>query len=191
MTRLRETPSQTAGPYLHIGCLPNAAGLAGVYPADPGDVIAGPGVEGQRIALVGHVIDGAGAPVTDALVEAWQADAQGRFPGQPGAARGFAGWGRSATGATGAFRFDTVRPGPVPFGDGRMQNPHVTLWIAARGINLALVTRLYFPEDDPTADPVLRLAGARGRTMISRAEGTTYRLDIHLQGPGETVFLDI
>lgn len=197
---LPETPSQTAGPYVHIGLTPGACGIDGVHGEDLG---RGPlyedGAEGERVVLVGRLVDGAGAPMGDALVELWQADARGRHP-SPTETRGrsdprFRGWGRCATDADGEFRFETVKPGRVPFGDGRLQAPHASLWIAARGINLALHTRLYF-GDEPDAnaeDPLLNLIPdpRRRATLIASCDGDAHRLDIHLQGPDETVFLDI
>lgn len=200
MARLKESPSQTAGPYVHIGCTPNFAGISGVYPEDLGAVMVGPGARGERVAVEGRVLDGAGSPVRDAVVEIWQADAAGLF-NSPEERRGaadpaFSGWGRQAADQrTGAFRFDTIKPGRVPFPDGRPQAPHLMLWIVARGINLGLHTRMYF--DDETAanaeDPVLlRIDPAeRRRTLIAVREGDVHRFDIHLQGPAETVFFDI
>lgn len=198
---LRESPSQTAGPYLHIGCMPNAAGIAGIYPADPGHTLKRGPVAGQDITVQGCVFDGDGAPLTDALVEIWQADAAGLYPGA-GETRGpadpnFTGWGRCASNAeTGLFTFDTVKPGPVPWPDGRMQAPHITVWIAARGINIGLQTRLYFADEAKAnlADPVLSALPdpARIETLLAVAEKPgQYRFDIRLQGAGETIFFDM
>ena len=194
---LKESPSQTAGPYVHIGCVPNACGIAGVFPHDLGHAMLGDGAKGERITIRGTVLDGLGAPLKDALVEVWQADAAGLHPGEPGADPAFHGFGRTAGDPdTGEFRFDTVRPGRVPAPDGRPMAPHVTVWIAARGINLGLHTRMYFPEDEAAldADPVLSRIEHRSRvaTLIARAEGAdAYRFDIRLQGEGETVFFDV
>ncbi|WP_424966119.1 protocatechuate 3,4-dioxygenase subunit alpha [Dinoroseobacter sp. S375] len=196
---LKETPSQTAGPYVHIGCVPNRSGIAGVYPEDLGArLITGP-VEGQQITLTGVVHDGAGALLKDALLEIWQADAAGRFaagdprgPGDPH----FTGWGRSASdGATGAYLFETVKPGRVPFHDGSLQAPHITLWIVARGINLGLQTRIYFADEAEAngEDPVLTRIEHQSRipTLLATPEGPDrYRFDVHLQGPQETIFFD-
>ena len=196
----KETPSQTAGPYVHIGLVPNWLGIGGVYPSDPGArTIVGP-VAGEEITVSGTIFDGTGAPVRDALVEIWQADAHGvhHGPGDPrDADPGFAGWARQGVDMeTGLFTFGTVKPGRVPFPDGRMQAPHIGLWIVARGINLGLHTRLYF-EDEAEAnaeDPLLARIDQpdRRRTLLATREaGGRYRFDIRLQGPGETVFLDI
>ena len=194
--RLPETPSQTAGPYVHIGCAPSFAGIDGMY--EGGDLGAGPlrreGHAGEAIAIQGSVFDGTGAPLRDALLEIWQPDANGRFAGQEGADPAFAGWGRQPTdGETGLYRFETVRPGRVPWPDGRMQAPHVGLWIVARGINLGLYTRIYF-EGDPAneEDPLLQRIehAARLRTLMARNDGSDWRFDVHLQGERETVFFE-
>lgn len=192
----RETPSQTAGPYVHIGTNPNWAGIAGVWPADLGAEMLRPETAGERIVIEGRVLDGAGAPLTDALVELWQADAQGRHNADPA----FSGWGRQPTdAASGVFRFHTIRPGPVAFDATQAMAPHVSLWIAARGLNIGLHTRLYFEDcaEANARDPVLaRIADpARRRTLIARrldGDGPArYALDIHLQGERETVFFDM
>ncbi len=194
---LHESPSQTAGPYVHIGCTPNAAGIEGVFPADLGASMKTGPVRGEEITIRGRVLDGFGAPLRDAVVEVWQADAEGRFAGQDGADPHFAGWGRSAGDPeTGEFAFETVRPGPVPYPDGRMQAPHVTLWIVARGINVGLHTRMYLPGDEAALarDPVLSRIEPRERaaTMVGAPDGPgAYRLTVRLQGDGETVFLDM
>lgn len=201
MARLRETPSQTAGPYVHIGAVPTFAGVEGVYPEDLG---AGPlyrdGVRGERITVTGRVLDGMGAAVRDVVVEIWQADADGLYP-SPAETRGradpaFRGWGRSpAMGEAGAFRFETVKPGKVPLPDGRVQAPHIAFWVVARGINLGLHTRMYFPEEGEAnaVDPVLNRIEhpARRETLVARKEADGYHFDIRLQGEGETVFLDV
>lgn len=198
---LKETPSQTAGPYVHIGCTPNVAGISGVYESDPGSVmITGP-AEGGAITIRGTVFDGTGTPLRDALVEIWQADASGLY-NSPAETRGtadphFTGWGRSACDMeTGEFSFETVRPGPVPYTDGRPQAPHITFWIVARGINIGLHTRMYF-EDEPAAnaaDPILTRIEHQSRvpTLLAKREGEgQYRFDIRLQGDGETIFFDM
>ena len=136
------------------------------------------------------------------LIEVWQADANGIYPHpeDPRAADcapGFRGWGRVISDFdTGLFRFETVKPGPVAGRAGRMQAPHLNLWLVSRGINIGLNTRMYFPEDTAAhaADPVLGSIEQRARvaTLIAIATGpSTYRFDIRLQGDGETVFIDV
>ncbi len=195
MADLPESASQTAGPYVHIGCTPNLAGIAAPWPEDLGArMILGP-VQGTPITLTGRIFDGTGTPLRDALVEAWQADAAGRFAGQEGADPGFAGFGRCAcAGEDGRFVFETVKPGPVPWPGGGLQAPHISLWIVARGINLGLHTRAYFEDEENGADPVLSRIEHRSRlaTLLARPEGEgRYSFDIHLQGPQETIFFDV
>lgn len=196
--RLKESPSQTAGPYVHIGCTPNFAGIDGVYTTDLGTRMADEQAKGERITIRGTVFDGVGAPLRDALIEIWQADAAGLYP-SPEETGGeadphFSGWGRSAGDAlTGEWIFETIRPGPTALPDGRPQAPHVTFWIVARGINLGLHTRMYFPEDDLTDDPILSRIEhqARVSTLVAEKIGDgEYRFDIRLQGERETIFFD-
>ncbi len=195
--RLKESPSQTAGPYVHIGALPNFAGIDGVYPADLGARMITGDVSGNRITLRGTVFDGTGAALKDAMIEIWQADARGRYPGQDGADSSFTGWGRQAGDMeTGEFAFETVKPGPVPFRDGRLMAPHVSVWIVARGINLGLQTRMYFADESQAnaVDPILARIEHQTRiaTLLAHPEGQgVYRFDIRLQGEAETIFFDL
>lgn len=196
MADLPETASQTAGPYVHIGCTPNFAGLTGVYPEDLGQRMVSAGAKGTPITLTGVIYDGAGVPMGDAMVEAWQPDAAGLFAGQAGADPAVGGFGRCPCDAqTGAYRFATVRPGAVAWPAGGMQAAHITLWIVARGINLGLHTRAYFADDPALAqDPALgRIAQkSRIKTLLAQPKGDgIYRMNIHLQGPDETVFFDV
>ncbi|MFN3936083.1 MAG: protocatechuate 3,4-dioxygenase subunit alpha [Gemmobacter sp.] len=195
---LKETPSQTAGPYVHIGLTPNALGNAGIYPEDLGRSPVGSGAKGQRIVITGTVRDGAGMILRDALIESWQADAAGRYAGDdPDADPEVTGWARIAADfETGEWRLETVKPGRVPAPDGRPMAPHIALWIVARGINIGLLTRLCF-EDEAEANatcPVLARIEHRDRlpTLLAKSVGPgQYRFDIRLQGEGETVFFDI
>lgn len=199
LNRLKETPSQTAGPYVHIGLTPNFVGIGGVYAEDLGATMVNERTRGERIMLVVTVFDGIGTPLKDALVEIWQADTEG-FYASPAETRGpsdpdFTGWGRCpADMESGACVFRTIKPGRVPFPDGRMMAPHVSLWIVARGINIGLHTRAYFSDEEEanSADPILARIEHRTRvtTLIARREGNAYRFDVHLQGENETVFFD-
>jgi len=204
LDRLKESPSQTAGPYIHIGATPNYCGIPGVYPSDLGGMMVAPETIGERIVVAGRVIDGAGTPLKDALLEIWQADAAGLY-NSPLERRGkadpsFLGWGRQPTdGTSGEYRFETIKPGRVPFRDGRPMAPHLTVWIIARGINIGLHTRMYFGDEAAAnaEDPVLARIEHRHRvaTLVaprSLVDGVpTYVFDIRLQGEGETVFFDM
>lgn len=194
---LKETPSQTAGPYVHIGLAPGAAGFD-IYEQELGWDIAGPNAAGERIRVEGRVIDGTGNPVKDVLLEAWQANADGNYAHPEGGGDvedGFRGWGRVITDFdTGEWGFDTIKPGAVParapiasmrpaageeqqdaFGRGhqglRAMAPHINLWIVARGINIGLNTRLYFSDEAEAnaADPVINLIEweSRRKTLIA------------------------
>lgn len=201
---LRETASQTAGPYVHIGLAPGAAGFK-TFDQELGTDIAGPNAKGERIAVEGVVFDGTGSPLKDVLIEVWQANAAGVYP-HPADRRlaeveeGFRGWGRVISDfATGLWSFETVKPGVVPGRNGRPMAPHLNLWIVARGINIGLNTRMYFADETEAnaADPVLNLIEQENRrpTLIARREErdgkVVYRFDIRLQGENETVFLDV
>ncbi|GAB5448903.1 protocatechuate 3,4-dioxygenase subunit alpha [Gymnodinialimonas sp.] len=180
MADLKESPSQTAGPYVHIGLATEAAGFT-TFPAF-GTEIFGPDALGTRIRVEGHVLDGEGAPMTDALLEVWQADAAGEYVAD-------AGFGRVVPNfETGQFAFDTIKPGA------RDGAPCLHLWLVARGINLGLHSRLYFSDEETAnaTDPVLsKLDPARRATLIAERDGDTYKLDIRVQGDNEMVFFDV
>ncbi|MEB3766415.1 protocatechuate 3,4-dioxygenase subunit alpha [Acinetobacter sp. MD2] len=201
---LKETPSQTGGPYVHIGLLPQQANID-VFEHNYDNNLVQPHTQGERIRLEGQVFDGLGLPLRDVLVEIWQADADGAYPSQADtqdktADPHFLGWGR--TGAdfnTGFWHFDTIKPGAVAGRKGSTQAPHIALIIFARGINIGLNTRVYF-EDEAEAngkDPVLNSIewAVRRQTLIAKREQRdgeiVYRFDIRVQGEDETVFFDI
>lgn len=182
------TPSQTVGPYLHIGLT-----------WEGGHLVVPPDTAGA-VRIVGTLYDGTGAAVPDGLIETWQADPDGRFdhpddprgPSGQWAERGFAGFARASTVDGGSFEIVTVKPGRLPFGDGRMQAPHLDVSVFARGMLDRTVTRLYFPDEAEAnaADPVLSAVDPQRRhTLVAVAEPDgTLRFDIHLQGEHETVF---
>jgi len=201
---LHETPSQTGGPYVHIGLLPQQANIE-VFENNFNNQLVKENTLGERIRLEGQVFDGLGLPLRDVLIEIWQADANGVYPSAAdiqGKAvdPNFHGWGR--TGAdfeTGFWSFNTIKPGAVPGRKGTTQAPHIALIIFARGINIGLNTRVYF-EDEAEAnaqDPVLKGIewAPRRQTLIAKREErdgeVVYRFDIRIQGEDETVFLDI
>jgi protocatechuate 3,4-dioxygenase alpha subunit len=179
------TPSQTVGPFLSIG-LPWADGPEVVPEDTPGSFV-----------LSGQVLDGEGAPLTDAMVETWQADPAGRFahPDDPrGAAGEFRGFGRCPTDVAGRYWIRTLKPGPLPAPGGAVEAPHLDVSVFARGLLDRLVTRCYFADEVAAngADPVLSTVDpARRGTLLAAAGPDGYHLDIRLQGENETVFFDI
>lgn len=199
---LKESASQTAGPYVHIGLAPGAAGFD-IYKQELGHDITGPNAKGERIRVEGRVIDGMGAPIKDVLIEVWQANADGHYAHPEGGGvveDGFRGWGRVISDFdTGEWSFDTVKPGSTCGRNVGRQAPHLNLWIVARGINVGLNTRMYFADESEanTKDPVLNIIeweNRRGTLIAERTEtdgNPVYRFDIRLQGDNETVFFDV
>ncbi len=186
------TPSQTVGPFLHIGLAPAPYGVREVF----SPVVTDAGMPGQHIRVEGRVIDGDGNVLPDALVEIWQADHEGRYAhpadGRPLMSNSFRGFGRCPTDKGGGFRFDTVKPGKVPGPNGAMQAPHINVSVFARGILKRLFTRIYFAGDPANvSDPILALVPAdRRHTLMAKQEGNVFRFDIRIQGGDETVFFD-
>lgn len=178
------TPSQTVGPFFSHGLL-----------RDDTRALASPNVAGRHIRIDGQVRDGEGAGIPDAMVEVWQADAQGRYrhPDDDDTGAAFIGWGRAGTDDSGHFWFTTVVPGAVPL-DGGTQAPHLVVQVFARGLLDHLTTRLYFAdearnEQDPT---LLTVPAQRRSTLLAQPAGdAAYRFDIVLQGRDETVFFDV
>ncbi|OCX67353.1 protocatechuate 3,4-dioxygenase subunit alpha [Thioclava sp. SK-1] len=192
---LIESASQTAGPYVHIGLMPSYTGNGQIYDHELGHSPIEDGAKGEIIEITGEVFDGTGWALRDALIESWQPDAAGNFPGNEGADPAVSGWCRFAADAdSGEFTLRTVKPGKVALRGGGFSAPHISLWIVARGINIGLQTRIYFEDEDNSGDPLLsRIEQApRVQTLIAKkvADGK-YRYNIRLQGEGETVFLDI
>jgi len=187
------TSSQTVGPFFAPALLREDARR---------NVLTRPDTVGERIRIEGRVLDGDGVPVPDALIEIWQANAQGRYnhAADQGAAQldsSFLGFGRSGTAEDGSYWFETVKPGSVLFDGERMQAPHICVTVFSRGLLNHLVTRLYF-EDEPgnALDPVLQcVPNDRRATLLARREArdtvVVYRFDIVLQGADETAFFNL
>ncbi|HEY2600729.1 MAG TPA: protocatechuate 3,4-dioxygenase subunit alpha [Thermoleophilaceae bacterium] len=188
MSHLGVTPSQTVGPYFAIGLT-----------WDDGPDVVPEDTDGA-FWIRGRVFDGNGDPVPDAMVETWQANAEGRFA-HPDDPRGavewgdFRGLGRSGTDDLGRFAIYTIKPGPVPGPNGETQAPHIDVTVMARGMLARLVTRIYFPEEEAAnaADPVLASlpATAASDTLVATKADDGYQFDVHLQGENETVFFSI
>ena len=189
------TPSQTVGPFFAYALTPTGryaiADLAG-------DDLVTDDAAGTRIRIVGRLLDGDRLPVSDAMIEIWQADGEGRYLGHDPALSNarFKGFGRCETGRDGAFSFRTVKPAGVPGPNGSGQAPHVNVGVFARGLLRRLFTRIYFEDEAANADdPILALVPAERRaTLIARREPGSgepvYRLDVRLQGEDETVFFE-
>ncbi|CAD5109821.1 protocatechuate 3,4-dioxygenase subunit alpha [Zestomonas carbonaria] len=195
---LPETPSQTAGPYVHIGLALAAAGNP-TRPQEIWNEMARPEAPGEHIVLIGNVYDGNGHLVRDSFLEFWQANHEGVYDEAFDLEKPFNGFGRTATTFdAGEWTLHTVKPGVVSNAAGASMAPHINVSLFARGINIHLQTRIYF-EDEAEAnakDPVLNLIEQpqRRETLVARrceVDGkTAYRFDIRIQGEGETVFFD-
>jgi protocatechuate 3,4-dioxygenase alpha subunit len=200
------TPSQTVGPFFAYGLTPEGRGAwkpNDVYrwKETVGDDLVTPDASGERIRIEGRVLDGDGVGINDAMIEIWQADAQGRYAhprdrrALPNAT--FKGHGRSATDKEGRFGFATIKPGAVPGPNGAMQAPHILVCIFSRGMLRQVYTRLYFSDEAANAsDPILALVPRERRETLVARRGTqdgqpVYRFDIRVQGEAETVFFDI
>jgi protocatechuate 3,4-dioxygenase alpha subunit len=182
------TPSQTVGPYLHLG-MTDARSVSRV---------AGDGAKGERLWLTFRVLDGEGVPVPDAMIEVWQADSEGNYVHPVGNAdrTAFGGFGRMATAEDGSCTFETIRPGCVPGLAETIQAPHINVSILGRGILKRLSTRLYFAgEPANAADPILALVPENRRsTLLAQpdpARSGNWIFDVHLRGEEETVFFDV
>jgi len=191
--RLPLTSSQTVGPFFEPALLREDAIR---------NVSTQPQTAGERIRIVGRVIDGVGVRVTDAMVEIWQANAHGRYnhSSDRGPAQldpSFLGFGRSGTTEEGSYWFETIKPGRVAFYQGKFQAPHICVTVFSRGLLNHLVTRLYFEDEQTNAeDPIVQcVPDERRSTLLARREiheGTVvYRFDIIMQGASETAFFNL
>jgi len=185
----RQTPSQTVGPFFGPSLIEAGS-----------ENLVRPKTRGDRIVIEGRIIDGDGAPVIDAMIEIWQANAEGRYDHLEDDQEklldpAFHGYGRAATDAHGAFRFETIKPGAVPGTDGVLQAPHINVSIFARGLLKRLCTRIYFPDDplNETDLVLITIAPERRATLIASGvcNSKVMRFDVILQGANETVFFDV
>ena len=188
----KQTPSQTVGPFYSMGLTRRAM-----------NVMVAEATQGERICIEGQVLDGDGQPVPDAMVEIWQANAYGRYNHPDDKQEKpldltFTGWGRSATDEDCFYRFETIKPGPVPRPGDSVQAPHCNVTVFARGMLAHAFTRIYFSDEQANdADPVLSAIKNKKRrqTLMAQREDkdgrAVYRFDIRLQGENETVFFDM
>jgi protocatechuate 3,4-dioxygenase, alpha subunit len=189
---MKQTPSQTVGPFYSIGLTDRAMNR-----------LVSDSTQGQRIRIEGQVIDGDGMPVPDAMIEIWQANAYGRYnhpedKQEKPLDQSFTGWGRSGTDPNGCYFFDTIKPGPVPAAEASVQAPHINMTVFARGMLVHAFTRIYFSDEAANkSDPVLNSINheERRQTLIANrleeSGKSIYRFDIRLQGENETVFFDM
>ena len=186
---LDETPFQTAGPFFHIGCMPNKIKINNLYKNDLGEVPFKNKNEIEMITIEGSVFDGNGIALDDVMLETWQCDENGQFFEDNGFARFI------PDKLTKQFKLFTVKPGQVQKLDGKNQSPHICLSISSRGLNMTLNTRIYFEGDDLINDPILSMIknnkGNIHSLVAKKIKKNVYVFDVFLQGDKETVFFDI
>ena len=195
---LKQTPSQTVGPFFAYGMTPEQYGYD--YKQLVGSDLSAGDVVGERITIRGQVFDGNGDTVRDAVLELWQADSEGRYvhpEDERGSNTGFAGFGRVGTGTSAEhfYEFQTIKPGAID-ATGDNQAPHITVILFMRGLLNHVYTRIYFSDEANDADPVLALVDpTRRKTLIAQRtdgpDGVVYHFDIHMQGDLESVFFDV
>jgi protocatechuate 3,4-dioxygenase alpha subunit len=184
-------PSQTVGPYFHLGCTYTRSVAC----------VAGPKAKGERVRLICRVLEGDAIPVNDAMIEIWQANSEGKYhhpddPQDKATDPNCPGFGRLATDENGICIFETIKPGRVPGNNGTLQAPHLNVSVFARGVMKRLATRIYFAGDPANhEDPILALAPRDRRdTLMAQPglnKGGDWRFDIRLCGEDETVFFDV
>lgn len=184
-----ETPFQTAGPFLHIGCLPNSININGLYQNDLGEKPFINKDYNNFISISGSVFDGEGQPLDDVMIETWQSDENGEYLSDNGFARFV------PNNITKKYNLSTIKPGSVQNFEGNFQSPHILFSISSRGINMNLNTRMYFEGDNLIKDPLLSLIKKGNNDINSliakKIDESSYIFDIFLQGKRETIFLDV
>ena len=184
-----ETPFQTAGPFLHIGCLPNTININGLFQNDLGEKPFINKDYNNFISISGSVFDGEGQPLDDVMIETWQSDENGEYLSDNGFARFV------PNNVTKKYNLSTIKPGSVQNFEGNFQSPHILFSISSRGINMNLNTRMYFEGDNLIKDPLLSLIKKGNNDINSliakKIDESSYIFDIFLQGKRETIFLDV
>ena len=184
---LSETPSQTAGPFLHIGCTPNLIGIKNVFKRDFG-VKSFKNINKEKlINISGFVFDGSGVPITDVMIETWQCNSEGFFLENEGFLRVV------TDSESGKYIINTIKPGFTKNEYRNPQSPHILFWIVARGINQPLITRMYFDENETKEDYLFSMIKEKNRKktlLAKKIDENHYLFNIYLQGNKETVFFD-
>ncbi|QEC66858.1 protocatechuate 3,4-dioxygenase subunit alpha [Panacibacter ginsenosidivorans] len=193
MERLQQTPSQTVGPFFAYSL--TAEQYSYEYNSIVNELLLDDNTEGERIYITGSIYDGKGNAISDAMIELWQADADGNYRALPINKKndGFTGFGRLGTGTNEKhhFTFKTIKPGSV-----NGQSPHINVILFMRGSLHALYTRMYFSDEANYCDPLLSsVEASRRQTLIAERKeingSITYHFDMHMQGEKETVFFEV
>tara|TARA_B100000902_G_scaffold121678_1_gene121805 strand:+ start:583 stop:1197 length:615 start_codon:yes stop_codon:yes gene_type:complete len=198
---LKQTPSQTAGPYLHIGCIPHQIGINHAFSKDLNNLVLSKETKGSRIEICGKIYDGNYDVIKDALVEIWQVDTNGYYKSRVNRNNksdpNFNNWGRTSCDLeTGLWQFHTIKPGMVKLNNRKTLAPHIWLWIVARGINMGLFTCLYFCDENNLNKLDCNLKKMSNNSNLEsliaeKIEKNKYEFNIYLQGDKETIFFDI
>ena len=199
--KLKQTPSQTAGPYLHIGFLPKKVGINSSFSRELNNLILSEKTKGTRIEISGKIYDGNNEVLKDALVEIWQVDSNGNYQSRLTKKnkydKNFSNWGRTSCDFnTGLWKFNTIKPGIVQLNKSEILAPHIWLWIVARGINLSLYTCMYFSDEntlnrlDRNLKKLFNNSNLQSLFAVN-VEKYKYEFNIHLQGNKETIFFNV
>ena len=199
--KLKQTPSQTAGPYLHIGLLPKKVGINSSFSRELNNLILSEKTKGKRIEISGKIYDGNNEVLKDALVEIWQVDANGNYQSRLTQNnkydKNFSNWGRTSCDFnTGLWKFNTIKPGIVQLNKSEILAPHIWLWIVARGINLGLYTCMYFSDENTLNKLDRNLKKLTNNNNLQslfavNIEKYKYEFNIYLQGDKETIFFNV
>ena len=199
--KLKQTPSQTAGPYLHIGFLPKKVGINSSFSRELNNLILSEKTKGTRIEISGKIYDGNNEVLKDALVEIWQVDSNGNYQSRLTKKnkydKNFSNWGRTSCDFnTGLWKFNTIKPGIVQLNKSEILAPHIWLWIVARGINLGLYTCMYFSDENALNKLDRNLKKLTNNNNLQslfavNIEKYKYEFNIYLQGDKETIFFNV
>ena len=198
--KLKQTPCQTAGPYLHIGFLPTKVGINSSFSRELNNLILSEKTKGTRIEISGKIYDGNNEVLKDALVEIWQVDSNGNYQSRLTKKnkydKNFSNWGRTSCDFnTGLWKFNTIKPGIVQLNKSEILAPHIWFWIVARGINLGLYTCMYFSDENTLNKLDRNLKKFTNNNLQSlfavNIEKYKYEFNIYLQGDKETIFFNV